>query len=507
MPRENLIRSGALAFLLSGCAITSILLPRPGGQSEINNTAIAEVHIDHEATKPHALELTRGDVKPHANIWLQLASEFTWNNPANPAISAALELINQQPQAFERATARAAPYLWYIVDQLQKRTLPPELALVPLIESGYQALAQSPGGAAGLWQFMPATGRRFGLKQTRWYDGRRDIVASTQAALDYFEHLNQRFDGDWLLAVAAYNCGPAKVRRALKQNNATDYWAIAADLPPETRRHIPKLLASIQIVRDPTPYQIALPPIPDAPAFTQFDLADPIALEYLFYIKGWSKAAFEKLNPAFKQRYTGPQGPFEILVPIGLEQRVSDVLARIPLDQRIPTQIHIVETGDTLSEIAQKYGVAIYDLKTNNNLRGNLLKVGKELVVPMSRQTDGENEYDRPAIAEGGHVVKRGDSLWTIGQKYGTSPKAIAKLNNISLSATIQPGRVLLVHGPQNAARYAVVRGDSLWRIARKFRISVNQLQTWNNFSRHRVLQPGETVIVSNPRTNKQHEI
>ena len=457
--------------------------------------------------EPREAEKVEPKVPPHSDVWQRLSSTFAWAYPTDQAVGAALERLVEHPRGFERATERAAPYLWYIAGRLEQRNLPSELALVPLIESGYRAQVQSPRGAAGLWQFMPATGRRFGLKQTRWYDARGDVIHATNAALDYLSRLNQRFNGDWLLAIAAYNCGPAKVRQALKKNNATSYWSIAADLSPETRRHIPRLLASIQIIREPARYQITIESIPNRPTFTQIDLDGPIALAHLFSVPGWSQSAFKELNPAFKRGYTDPNGPFEILVPIGLERAVQDTLARIPKSQRVPTQIHVVQSGDTLSGISQRYSVAIYDLKAQNRLRGNRIKIGKELVVPVQSRAYEANDPQGLTIQRTDHVVKRGESLWTISRRYGTNSRSIAALNGLSVASTLQPGQVLRVRSTHDAARYAVRRGDSLSRIAQKFKISIDQLQTWNRLSRHRTLQPGETLIVSNPRFDKQHEI
>jgi len=504
MLSQNIIRYGALLILLNGCAAIS---PPQTPSRETTAMAGAKDPATPLIAEPREAEKFEPKVPPHSDVWQRLSSTFPWAYPTDQAVGAALERLVEHPRGFERATERAAPYLWYIAGRLEQRNLPSELALVPLIESGYRAQVQSPRGAVGLWQFMPATGRRFGLKQTRWYDARGDVIHATNAALDYLSRLNQRFNGDWLLAIAAYNCGPTKVRQALKKNNATSYWSIAADLPPETRRHIPRLLASIQIIREPARYQITIESIPNRPAFTQIDLDGPIALAHLFSVPGWSQSAFKELNPAFKRDYTDPNGPFEILVPIGLERAVQDTLARIPKSQRVPTQIHVVQSGDTLSGISQRYSVAIYDLKAQNRLRGNRIKIGKELVVPVPSRAYEANDPQGLTIQRTDHVVKRGESLWTISRHYGTNSRSIAALNGLSVASTLQPGQVLRVRSTHDVARYAVRRGDSLSRIAQKFKISIDQLQTWNRLSRHRTLQPGETLIVSNPRFDKQHEI
>ena len=181
MPSTNIIRYGVLLFWLNGCAITSTSQAPTTDRPATDRTADAETPTDQVAVR-RDLENAPKDVRPHANLWRQLTSEFSWHYPIDLPIRRAVALVKQQPRDFERASERASPYLWYVAEQLRRRKLPAELALLPLIESGWRAQAQSQRGAAGLWQFMPATGRRFGLKQTRWYDSRRDVVASPSCA-------------------------------------------------------------------------------------------------------------------------------------------------------------------------------------------------------------------------------------------------------------------------------------------------------------------------------------
>jgi len=507
MSNGSILRYGVLLVWLNGCAMISVLETPKTDRSAIgigSQAKTEEIQLATPGPDPGKRPETN---QPHTNLWQQLASEFSWNYPPDPATRRAIEQFKQHPRNLERPAERATPYLWFIADQLRRRKLPAELALLPMIESGYRGKAQSDRGAAGLWQFMPETGRKFGLKQTRWYDGRRDVIASTQAALDYLDQLIHRFNGDWLLALAAYNCGPTKLRKILNKNSATNFWAIRADLPKETRHYVPRLLAAIEIVRDPIRNQINLHPIPNERVFTPLDLGGPIALDHLYNVVGWSQAAFAELNPAFNQSYTDPDGPYEILVPIDLEQRVVNILANIPASQRVPTKAHIVKSGDTLSEISVHYAVAISELKALNKLRGNLIKIGTELLIPVPRQTHHPPAYRRGEFEETEHVVKRGESLWTIGRRYGASSTAIAELNRIAISSTLHPGQILHIHSQRTTAHYAVIHGDSLWRIARKFDVSIEQLQVWNKISRHQVLQPGETLIVSHPSNIENDEL
>ncbi|NLJ11685.1 MAG: transglycosylase SLT domain-containing protein, partial [Gammaproteobacteria bacterium] len=192
----------------------------------------------------------------------------------NPRIDHQRLWFATRGRSIEIMSERSSPYMYYIVESLEARNMPLELALLPMIESAYNPLAYSRSHAAGLWQFIPSTGRHFKLKQTHWYDARRDVLASTQAALDYLEYLHNMFDGDWLLALAAYNAGEGTVGRAIKRNIArnlpTDYWNL--NLPAETQAYVPKLLAVSQLISAPDAYKIALSPIANEPYFTQIPL-------------------------------------------------------------------------------------------------------------------------------------------------------------------------------------------------------------------------------------------
>ena len=291
---------------------------------------------------------------------------------------------------------------------------------------------------------MPATGRRFHLKQTSWYDARRDIIASTHAALNYLAHLNERFDGNWLLALAAYNCGPTTVQRAVAKNGSHDFWVIAADLPTETKRHIPRLLAAVAIVADPSSYGITLHPIANTRLFTEIDLGGPADLEFLMQVDGWSETGFKQLNPAFERGHTDPDGPYRILAPLALQARISRAVDELPAEERIPSRIHIVQPGDTLSEIAMRYSVGINTIRRRNNIRGNLIGVGAELVI-RAPLLDGRNLRDGHTPGRYHHMIQPGDSFWSVARKYSTTGKTIAELNHLMLKDTLYPGQILII--------------------------------------------------------------
>ncbi len=232
---------------------------------------------------------------------------------------------------------RAEPYLYFVLEEIEKRRMPTEIAFLPLIESAYQPLAQSNQGAAGMWQFIPSTGRNFGLKQTFWYDGRRDVIASTNAALDYLQKLNTDFEGDWLLTLAAYNAGEGAVQRAVKKNQrarkSTDFWSL--DLPRETRAYIPRLLGIAALAAAPDEFSVALNPIPNAPYVASVDLDSPINLTLAAKMADISQKEMRQLNPGFLRGATAPHGPHQLLLPVDKVAAFTAKLAALSVDKRL----------------------------------------------------------------------------------------------------------------------------------------------------------------------------
>lgn len=484
-----------LPLALGGCAVPWVKSPPAPPvrdtvathRSETKPAAAAPATQDRSST---------AESTDTADLWQYLAREFRWQTASDhAAVRAEIARLNRRPKSFRRSAAAAEPYLWHIVNQLRQRDLPLELALIPMIESRFRAAAISPYGAAGLWQFMPDTGRRFGLKQTRWYDARLDPIASTRAALDYLERLRDQFDGDWLLAIAAYNCGPATVRRAIARSGTSDFWSIADALPSETRIHVPRLLAVVELIARRDPGNIAVNPIPNEPYFVRVDLGGPLDLEYLRDHDERLRDTFATLNAAHRRRYTDPEGPFRILVPRPLVAPVTSALADVPAERRAPTRAYVVRSGDTLGQIAQSHGVPVRTLRRHNGLTGNLIRPGQELIVPAFGEPS--DSAMAPPVHE--HVVESGESLWTIARRYGHSTTALAAANGLRLNDPLQPGQRLAIRAGEGSGRYAVVPGDSLWTIARRFRVTIEELRRWNRLTAQRPLQPGQSLIVARP--------
>ncbi len=457
------------------------------------------------------------------DLWERIRASFRLDHEVNrPRVAAELDMYTRHPNYLARVGERAEPYLHYIVESIEQRGAPLELALLPVVESAFQPNAYSPGRAAGLWQFIPDTGRRFGLEQNWWYDGRRDVYASTQAALDYLELLRDQFDGDWLLALAAYNSGSGTVSRAIEKNrNAgrpTDFWSL--DLPRETRSYVPRLLAISAIVSDPGAYGVDLVPITNEPYLARVDLDGQIDLGLAADLAGISLDDLYRYNPGFNRWATAPQGPHYLMLPVEKLDLFNEKLAQVPADERMRWNRYRVSRGDTLGTIAQAHGTSVAMLMDSNKLKSTRIRVGQELLIPV-----GSGAGVRVAAAGGGgtgtaasapkggrkvvHTVQAGDTLWDIARQHGVTTRQIADWNRIALNDTLRRGQKLtLWPGNAQAAapaapasttqsiRYTVRSGDSLWAISKRFRVSVADLRDWNDLATGQQLRPGQRLQV-----------
>jgi membrane-bound lytic murein transglycosylase D len=460
--------------------------------------------------------------KEYKNLWLKLAENFKFEVPDNDRVAKQRDFYLKNPTYLQQVSKRAEPFLWLIVEQIEKNDLPLELALFPIVESTFDPYAYSPSGAAGLWQFMPVSGIRFGLKQDWWYDGRRDVVASTRGALQYVQVLHQYLGEDWLYAFAAYNSGEGRIERAINQNKKqgkdTDYWSL--DLPRETTEYIPKLLALVDILRNHEKYGIALPHIPNKKALTYVDVGSQIDLAYAAELADLSIAEIQLLNPGFKHWATSPNGPHKILLPNVVAKKFSTNLAQVSKSQRIRWDRYLVRAGDTLNLIAQRKQTTTAVLKQINDLDSTKLKVGQPLLIPiasesqqqsLSQQAQRFEQQESPSNTGNKKVlytVVEGDTLWDISRRYKVTSKQIAKWNGLTTKHTLQLGQELTIwkqstntttakrQASINSTIYSVRSGDSLDGIAQKFNVNTTDLARWNNIQSTQYIQPGQKIKV-----------
>jgi membrane-bound lytic murein transglycosylase D len=420
--------------------------------------------------------------------------------------------------------------MYYVIETIEENNLPSELALLPIVESAFQPFAYSHGRAAGIWQFIPSTGRLYGLQQNWWYDGRRDVYASTQAAVALLQNLNRQFDGDWLLALAAYNSGSGTVRKAIRRNKRrgkpTDFWSL--DLPRETRAYVPKLLALKKLMADPAAYNQDLPTIPNEPYLARVELSSQIDLARAAKLAEISLDELYRLNPGYNQWATAPDGPHHLLIPLQNVDTFAVNLEDLPPEQRIRWIRHRIRSGDTLSTIAVKYNTSISTIKKVNGIRGSHLRAGRSLTIPVASQSAASyrlSETQRVKSLQNQprkgvkvvHIVRRGDTFWDLAQLHKVNVRALAKWNGMAPKDPLTPGQKLVIWSrnsvetssleavalslPQqrNITKrigYKVRRGDSLAKISRKFRVSVAQLRRWNNLPEGKYLQPGQRLTV-----------
>lgn len=503
-----------------------ILGPLPG-QAPLDEDRYAEIAETFEDGA--AVVLLPGD-SGGPDLWARIRNGFEFSDHDHPGAVNDLAWFASHQAYLNRTADRARPYLHFIVEEVERRGMPMEIALLPVVESAFQPFAYSHGRAAGIWQFIPSTGRLYGLKQNWWYDGRRDVVASTRAALTYLSTLQRHFDGDWLLALAAYNSGEGTVRRAIAKNRRkgklTDYWHL--DLPRETRGYVPKLLAIANIVSNPQRHGITLPAIDDEPYFTTVDINSQIDLALAAELAEVTLEDLYTLNPAYNRWATDPNGPHRLLLPVTAAEPFTARLAELPEDKRIHWDRHRIRKGETLLAIADRYGTTVELIKRVNNVKGNNIRAGQDLIIPVATKTLASYslsadqrlhtaQQSRPSGHQKVlHVVREGESLWQISRKYGVGVRMLAKWNNMAPRDRIKSGQQLAVWikgrpsaGTIRTARfsdndanlttqkigYRVKRGDSLARISQKFKVSINDLMKWNRL-RHNNLQPGQRLTL-----------
>ena len=331
---------------------------------------------------------------------------------------------------------RAEPFLYFIVEEIERRGLPMELALLPAVESAFDPGAVSRSRAAGLWQFVPATGKGFGLRQDWWYDGRHDPYSSTFAALDYLEQLHKMFDGDWFIALAAYNAGPGTLRREIKKakrkGRKTDY--VSLKLRQETRRYIPKLVALKRIIQEPEKYGVTLPVVADKPYFEVIELPGQIDLVEFAKSSNIDRQLLRHLNRGFKRWASSPDGPHRLLVPLSADSNVDYAKLAIENTPKVNYRNHRITNGDTLSGIARTYGVSVASLKSANKLKNTNIRAGKSLLIPVrgsftkaSKQLASAKGQDSKVT----HRVKKGDTLWSIARHYQVKLDQLMSWNNL----------------------------------------------------------------------------
>ena len=515
-------------------------------------------------TEMDAAALSPEELASFGDIWARTRAGFKLDAVDNERIAQQRAWFSKRQDYLDRMTARASHYLYHTVTEAEKMGVPTELALLPIIESSYDPFATSPAQAAGLWQFIPGTGKMFGLRQTWWYDGRRDILESTRAAYKFLTQLYNQF-GSWELALAAYNWGPGNVQKAINRNLAaglaTDYWSLS--MPAETMAYVPRFLAVAQVVKDPTAFGVHLNPILNKAHFRETYAKNQVDLASVAKIAGLTTKQLYQLNPGYMRWATNPDGPHRVLVPAKTANIFEEQLAALPAPDRYITvsKRYVVKKGDSLYRIAAKFNTTPAALK---RLNGKLISkkgyvaVGKSLIVSHAKQLVSGESVDVEQVANPAaervaqlektekpsrqdtakndnqtkkfHKVRVGESLFAIAKKYDVSIKDLADWNNLKAKSSIQTGTKLVVlveeadvvDSPRSSKKsknksskvanqqsdspkknkkermkrisYEVKRGDTLYSISQRYNVSISQIKTWNKTSNN--LKPGQDLVI-----------
>ncbi|MGM0767552.1 MAG: LysM peptidoglycan-binding domain-containing protein [Pseudomonadota bacterium] len=460
------------------------------------------------------------------DLWHRLRAGFELDHEVTaPRVKAQLDWYRKHPRYIDRVVERGSRYLHYIISETEKRGLPTELALLPIVESAFDPFAYSHGRAAGLWQFIPGTGKYFGLTQSWWHDERRDVIAATDAALTYLDRLATRFDGDYTLALAAYNSGGGTVSIAMRRNrNAgkpTDYWSLK--LPQETTHYVPKLIALAKIFDKPEAYGIDLPPLNDEPYFEVVETGSQLDLAQAAKLAGVDVDEIYLLNPSFNRWATSPDGPHRLLVPKEKARGFSEALKGIPADERVAWRNYEVRSGDSLSTVARKFSTTSSVLRRVNNLNGDMIRIGQRLMIPSASKNSeqyalsaGQRLERKQSRSRNGtrvdYTIKRGDTFWDIAREHRVSVRQVAAWNNMAPGDPLIPGKNIVIWSQSDQTTavassdrgkamvrkvgYRVRKGDSLSVIANRFSVNVSDIASWNDLNSARYLQPGQSLVL-----------
>ena len=455
--------------------VTATVTTAPTAISAQSDPSLANIqHTDDSVPSP----------APLADLWDRIRLGFGMNASDSPLIETQINWYAQRPDYVSRMVERSRRYLFHILGEVEKRGMPTEIALLPMIESAYNPMAYSASHASGIWQFIPATGRNFGLKQTGWYDGRRDIIAATDAALDYLTKLHNQF-GTWELALAAYNCGEGCVAHAIARNQAlglpTDYSDL--NLPSETRHYVPKLLAIKQIIADPISVGLSLDSIPNQAYFTTVALNKSMDVSLAAKLANMPVDDFISLNPAYSKPVMRSGASTQLLLPVDKVNTFSTNLQNYnrPL---VTWQMYTAKLGERVKTIAKKFHVTVAWLIAHNPIhlshKGKLTS-NHTLIVPL-----------RGKIVSANPSIDRANNPGKIAYAENTAIDTPAK--DILVSADLSVRNQSAHH----AELIKVKSGDTLYGIAKRNQVSIQDLEKWNNIG-HQHLKPGQTLHIAAP--------
>ncbi|UTH74853.1 LysM peptidoglycan-binding domain-containing protein [Chromobacterium sp. IIBBL 290-4] len=476
------------------------------------------------------------------DVWKRVREGFQMDEVSADTVRRQERFYASRPEYFKRTLDRSRKYLFHIMNEVERRGMPTEIALLPMVESAFVPTNSSRVGAAGLWQFMPATGRQYGLEQTWWYDGRRDVVDATRAALDYLQNLYAQF-GDWGLALAAYNWGEGNVARAIAKAQAAgvtpSYETIR--MPNETRNYVPKLLAVRNILLDPEKYGVHLDKFPNKPYFVSVSTGKHMNIDIAAKLAGMSVSDFKELNPAFNLPVFAYKAGRQMLLPVAKAEKFQASLEK--WDKPLLTwEVYVPKSDQNVRDIANDHGMSASSLLAANRISGATLRAGQPVLVAMNKQlNDGQplesvdTPLSQPAIAGATMLAQADETPAPAPQPSPSAAPAVLTASAAPVPAAtpaVQPVAVIAAAAPEavpatasnaiepNIARqtttllasaapddngparslatrdlgsYTVASGDTLYSIARRSNLSVDELKALNGLDGN-LVQAGQQL-------------
>jgi len=404
------------------------------------------------------------------------------------------------PSQLEKLLEKGRYFIYFVLEELDRYGLPPELALLPYIESNYDPFSISSSGAMGIWQFMPATARIYGLKDTWWYEQRHDPLVSSKAAVRYLAYLHNRFNKEITYTLAAYNGGPTLLEKRIKlnkkANKPTNYENLK--LPRQTQEYVPKFMAIVELVLNAKKYGINLPDFPNKKVLGSVELDGQVEILAFSEFAGLKPEFVYKLNAGYTKWASPPGNKTIFNVPIELEEMLNLKKDKFIQTNQINWVTHKVSKGDSLWKIAEEFDTEVNVLKKVNYLSSNTLSLNQELLIPLS------NDQNQSFIPYQAHIISEGDTLWNLGIRYKISPAEIAKNNGLKMSSPLTIGKELNI-GNKNIYRtinskkrtilYSVKQGDSLYRIADIFNIEISDIKNINELPGNEI-KPGQVLKI-----------
>lgn len=488
------------------------------------------ISIEPASANEPLLKAINDSGNPQRDLWERIRVGYALNELDTELVQENMMWYANRPDYVNRMVERSKRYLFYIVEEVERRGMPTEIALLPMIESAFNPKAYSRAKAAGIWQFIPSTGRTFGLQQNWWVDSRRDIMAATNAALDYLQKLHDMF-GSWELALAGYNWGEGSVSRAIAKNRAkglpTDYLSLR--MPNETRHYVPRLMAVKKLILQPEAFNVDLGPLPNQPYFAQITLTEHIDVALAAKLAETTLEEFTSLNPHYNRPVIQAKQATTILLPVDKAEVFAENMENYnkPLVSWRPYQ---AKRGEKVDAIASRFGISVARLKEVNSipLKNRRLAQGQTLLVPGTAKeatlaTAAFTEVKAMAdeAPSGGRIysVKKGDTLLGIAKKHGLDARQLKAWNNLTSNRlalnqklNLGPGKPApasakvakqgksdtksAAKATSKTTRYTVRRGDTLYSIAQRFDVEVDELRRWNKLPAKAKLMPGNKVTI-----------